>query len=109
MRPIAFVLTTLAVAALGACSSAPITTPEVESLAGTSWELVRVQSMDDAKGATVVADPSLYTIAFGADGRAVMRLNCNRAQGPWQAVPAADRQSGSPSCGVLAGTRALSS
>lgn len=86
------------------CASAPTSTP---SLAGTSWELVQFQSMDDAQGTTRISDPSLYTVSFGADGRATLRLNCNRATGPWQAQPAADGRSGSLGFGVLAGTRAL--
>lgn len=77
------------------------------SLAGTTWELVQFQSMDDAQGTLRVADPSLYTVTFGTDGRATMRLNCNRGMGSWQAVPAADRVSGSLTFGLIAGTRAL--
>lgn len=76
-------------------------------LAGTSWQLLRFQSMDDAQGTTHVADPSLYTVTFGADGRATFRLNCNRAQGSWQARAASDGRSGQLSFGLLAGTRAL--
>jgi heat shock protein HslJ len=63
--------------------------------------------MDDAQGTTRIADPALYTVSFGADGRVALRLNCNRATGSWQATPAADGLSGSLAFGVLAGTRAL--
>jgi heat shock protein HslJ len=63
--------------------------------------------MDDAQGTTRIADPTLYTVSFGADGRVALRLNCNRATGSWQATPAADGMSGSLGFGVLAGTRAL--
>lgn len=95
-------LTVLMVAGCGVTQLAPPT-----SLAGTTWELVQFQSMDDAQGTVRVSDPSLYTVAFGADGRASMRLNCNRGTGLWQATPAADRISGSLSFGLLAATRAL--
>lgn len=87
---------------LSACATAPQPT-----LAGTSWELLRFQSMDDAQGSTRIEEPALYTVTFGADGCATMRLNCNRAMGPWQAVPAADGVSGRLSFGLLAGTRAM--
>jgi len=87
------------------CGVAPPAPPP--SLAGTTWELVRFQSMDDAQGTLRVPDPSLYTVTFGTDGRATMRLNCNRGMGSWQAVPAADRVSGSLTFGLIAGTRAL--
>lgn len=93
--------------ALAACAGAPPTAPAPTTLAGTAWELVRFQSMDDAQGTTRIEDPALYTVTFGADGRASLRLNCNRAMGPWQATPAADGVSGSLSFGLLAGTRAL--
>jgi heat shock protein HslJ len=51
-------------------------------LGGTSWQLVRIQSMDDK----VVApdDRSKYTIAFGTDGRVNMRIDCNRGSGTWK-------------------------
>lgn len=93
-----------AVLAMTACAAdqAPM-----RSLGGTSWELVQFQSMDDAQGTTRVADPARYTINFGTDGRASLRLNCNRATGSWQATPAADGLSGSLVFGTLAGTRAL--
>ncbi|MDQ1349045.1 MAG: hypothetical protein QG573_2423 [Acidobacteriota bacterium] len=76
-------------------------------LAGTRWRLVEIQSMDDAIGTARPDDPSLYTLAFQADGRLAMRLNCNRGNGPWKATPAADGPSGSLEIGPLAVTRAL--
>jgi heat shock protein HslJ len=75
-------------------------------LAGTSWRLVEFQSMDDAQGTTRPADPTKYTIAFGADGRLSMQLDCNRGTGAWQAEPAGDG-SGSISIGPVAATRML--
>jgi len=94
----------LAVLAVAACAAGPAPS---RTLAGTSWQLVQFQSMDDAQGTTRIADPALYTVSFGADGRVALRLNCNRATGSWQATPAADGMSGSLGFGVLAGTRAL--
>jgi heat shock protein HslJ len=97
----------VAVLALAACATGPRAAATQPTLAGTSWELVRFQSMDDAQGTKRIDEPALYTVSFGADGRATMRLNCNRATGPWQAMPAADGVSGRLSFGLLAGTRAL--
>ncbi|HEY6133657.1 MAG TPA: META domain-containing protein [Rubrivivax sp.] len=93
-----------AILSVVACAAPP---SPVRSLALTSWELVRFQSMDDAQGTTHVEDPSLYTISFGADGRVSLRANCNRGAGSWQATPAADGRSGSLDFGALAATRAL--
>lgn len=51
-------------------------------LGGTSWQLVRIQSMD---GKVVTpADRSKYTIAFAADGKVSMRIDCNRGRGTWK-------------------------
>jgi len=76
-------------------------------IAGTRWQLVEIQSMDDAIGTTRPDDPTLYTLAFGADGQAAMRLNCNRATGSWQATPSGDGASGGLAFGPLAATQAL--
>lgn len=46
-------------------------------LAGTAWQLNAIQSMDDAQGTTRVAEPDRFTLEFGHDGRAVLRLDCN--------------------------------
>jgi heat shock protein HslJ/uncharacterized lipoprotein YbaY len=52
------------------------------SLAGTSWQLVRVQSSDEK---TITPDDrSKYTITFGRDGRASIRLDCNRGSGSYE-------------------------
>lgn len=103
-------------AMLMACTAAPAnlppsaTTATVEppaTLIGTQWQLVALQSMDDAQGTTRPADPAAYTLHFGPDGRAALRVDCNRAMGTWQATPAADGRSGALQFGPLAGTRAM--
>jgi heat shock protein HslJ len=92
-------------AALAGCATP---TPAPTSLAGTSWQLLAIDSMDDAQGTTRPGDPSRYTVTFGADGRAAFQLDCNRASGEWKATPAtADARSGQLIFGALAGTRAL--
>jgi heat shock protein HslJ len=69
-------------------------------LAGTSWRLVRFQTSD---GKTITADdPSKYTIAFGANGRASIRIDCNRGRGAWKSSAA-----GALEFGPLALTRAM--
>lgn len=95
----------VAAVAVGACALPAAPTPP--GLAGTAWQLVAMQSMDDAQGTTRPADPSAYTLRFGSDGRAALRVDCNRAMGTWQATPAADGHSGSLVFGPLAGTRAM--
>lgn len=75
-------------------------------LAGTAWQLNAIQSMDDAQGTTRVAEPDCFTLEFGHDGRAVLRLDCNRGTASWKAVPGADGSSGQIEFGPIAGTRA---
>lgn len=53
-------------------------------LAGTSWELVELRSPEDSIGTVRVDDPARYTLAFGADGAAIVRLDCNRGRGSWR-------------------------
>jgi heat shock protein HslJ len=92
-------------AVLGSCAAL---SPAQFSLAGMRWQLASIQSMDDAQGTTRPDDPSRYTVAFGADGRAAFRLDCNRASAEWSVIAAgADTRSGQLSFGVLAGTRAM--
>jgi heat shock protein HslJ len=51
-------------------------------LAGTSWQLVKIQGMDDT---TVVPDDrSKYTIAFESDGTVNVLFDCNRGHGTWK-------------------------
>lgn len=75
-------------------------------LVGSSWRLVEFQSSNDTTGVVKPDDPSKYTLSLGADGRAAMRLNCNRGTGPWSSR-ASGVDSGSFSLGPLAVTKAL--
>lgn len=97
----------LAAAVTAACTLPAAPAPTPPGLAGTTWQLVAMQSMDDAQGTTRPADPAAYQLRFGADGRATLRVDCNRAMGTWQATPSADGRSGSLQFGPLAGTRAM--
>lgn len=76
-------------------------------VADTAWELVAIQSMDDAQGTLRVAQPQAFTLRLGAKGEAIFRLGCNRGTAPWTAKPSAEGVSGSLSFGPLARTRAL--
>ena len=94
------------VTALLACGMAACATvePRVPPLAGTRWQLVSIQSMDDAQGTVRPAEPARYTLEFGADGRAAARLDCNRGTATWQAQPAPGGSAGRSSGGLLFGT-----
>lgn len=48
-------------------------------LAGTQWQLISIQSMNDTE--EVPDDPSNYTLAFGEDGTASLLADCNRGTG----------------------------
>ncbi len=77
-------------------------------LAGTQWELVAIQSMDDAQGTIRIAQPERFTLTFGADGQLSLRLDCNRGTGRWTHTPAsAGSASGSLQIGPVASTRAM--
>jgi heat shock protein HslJ len=81
--------------------------PSAVQLAGSEWELVAIQSMDDAQGTLRIADPAAFTLQLGADGRAALKLDCNRGTATWKATPAGDGNSGQFAFGPIAGTRAL--
>jgi heat shock protein HslJ len=75
--------------------------------AGTVWQLVAIQSMNDAQGTTKVDDPSRFTLEFGTGGRATLRLDCNRGMGGYKVTPAGDGTTGTITFGPIAATRAL--
>jgi uncharacterized protein/heat shock protein HslJ len=77
-----------------------------EGLAGTTWELVAIQSMDDAQGTHRIDRPERYTLGFADDGRATFRIDCNRGSAAWKATPSAVASSGSLEFGPLATSRA---
>jgi heat shock protein HslJ len=99
MRVTLLAVTALLAAPTGCAQAEPVT------LAGTAWELVSIQSTDGAEGTTTVPDPSTFTVAFGIDGRASFRLDCNRGTGTWTSEAGAEDTSGSLTLGPIATTR----
>ena len=89
----------LLVPAITAAASGP--------LAGTSWQLVEFQSMDDAIGIQRPPDPAQITMTLNGDGTARFTLDCNSAQGAWSAEPGPDGNSGRFAFGPLAATMAI--
>ncbi len=89
---------TLAVAAVG-CSS-----HQEPQLEGSTWQLVSIQSMDDAQGSTPVPDPSKFTVTFDKDGQAFFQLDCNRGSGGYELEPAGDGTEGNLKFGPIATT-----
>ena len=82
-----------------AAGCAPVAPPQ-ETLAGTSWQLVRFQGGD---GKVLAPDDrSKYTLAFNADGRVAARLDCNRGAGSWKSAG-----QGQLELGPMAVTRAM--
>lgn len=70
--------------------AAPLQTAQApRSLAGSAWRLIHFQSSDDATGTKVPPNAERYTLQFAADGSLALRLDCNRANGKWTAVPSA--------------------
>lgn len=63
--------------------------------------------MDDAQGTTRIADPAEFTLRLDVEGRALLKLGCNRGTGSYEARPAGDGRSGSLTFGPIAATRAL--
>ena len=72
----------------------------VSELAGTSWRLVKIQSMDDTE--YVPEDSSKYTLALQADGSAAIRADCNRGKGTYNSESPSQLQ-----FGPIASTKAL--
>jgi heat shock protein HslJ len=97
--PAAAAIFLTAAAALVGCAS-----PEQRTLEGTSWQLVSIQSMDDAQGTTPVPDPGKFTVTFDKDGKALFQLDCNRGNGSYTAEPSSDGSSGSVTFGPIATT-----
>jgi uncharacterized protein len=81
--------------------------PSETSLIGTVWELVGIQSMDDAQGKTRIEHPERFTVSFAADGRANFRIDCNRGTATWKAAPSAESASGTLEFGPLATTKMM--
>jgi heat shock protein HslJ len=63
--------------------------------------------MDDAQGTTRIAKPETFTVSFAADGRANLRIDCNRGNASWKVNPSADSASGSLEFGPLATTKKM--
>lgn len=74
--------------------------PATVDLGGTSWQLVRIMSMDDTVHAP--DDALLYTLAFSADGTMTLRADCNRGSGSWTSESPGQLQ-----FGAIAATRAM--
>ena len=69
-------------------------------LAGSTWRLVKLQSMDDKVYTPETA--AVYTVEFGTDGRVHVVGGCNRGSGTWTATPPTGL-----TFGPLATTRAM--
>jgi para-nitrobenzyl esterase len=62
----------------------PQVEPPAPPLLNSHWTLVSFQSSDDSIGTVVPPRVERYTLAFEADGRLAMQLDCNRGMGRWQ-------------------------
>jgi para-nitrobenzyl esterase len=83
MGVLPLLLCTLTAGAAMAQSTQGSATPSSE-LAGTSWQLVKFQSMDDTT--LTPDDRAKYTIEFAADGQLIARIDCNRGHGTWKST-----------------------
>jgi len=76
-------------------------------LSGTQWRLVRIESMDDAQPPRAPAQGRDIELHFGLDGRAALRLDCNRGTAGFDSsVAASGANSGGLQFGAMASTRA---
>jgi heat shock protein HslJ len=81
----------------------------VIELSGSHWQLAELISSDDAIGIVRPADPAVYQLHLNPDGTANLRLDCNRANGPWSSAKAGDGLTGAFTIGPVAMTRAMCS
>jgi heat shock protein HslJ len=75
-------------------------TASTSELAGTSWQLVRIMSMDDS--VYEPDDRSRYRIDFHEDGSVAILADCNRGKGSWTS-----ESQGRLEFGPIASTKAL--
>jgi len=101
-RRMKYLMCVLVAAVLFGCAGRGGQGEAAPPLEGTSWELRAILPARGAGEAMRPADPRLYTVFFGADGHAALRVDCNRATGTWTATP-----DGGLQFGMLASTRAL--
>ncbi|MDT8328687.1 MAG: META domain-containing protein [Roseovarius sp.] len=100
-------ITAFALVASTALLASCATLPDVsQPLAGTTWRLIEMQSMDDSQGISRPSNRDLYTVEFNRDGTAYMQLDCNRGRAPWNAKRTGMGQ-GSLEFGPIASTMAL--
>jgi len=83
-----------------ATTETPAPDAAAPELAGTAWRLLNIAEMDDSTD--IPADPAKYTLAFGADGTAAIRADCNRGTGSWTSESPGQLQ-----FGPIAATRAM--
>jgi len=86
-------------AGAAAAGSAAEADPHHLPLAGTSWRLIQIMSMDDSTYRP--DDPDRYTLSFSDDAISIV-ADCNRGTGSWTAKPTGELQ-----FGVIAATRAM--
>ena len=98
-RSILYMLLALVVAGF-TLPTAAVSQATASELAGTSWQLVEISSMDDSTD--VPDDPSRYTLELGADGSVSILADCNRGMGSWSS-----EGSSRLTFGPLATTRAM--
>ncbi|MGB2811878.1 MAG: META domain-containing protein [Mycobacterium sp.] len=55
-----------------------------DPIAGTSWQLLSIESMTTEQPTTTIDDPAKYTVAFGDNGLATFQIDCNRGSGTFQ-------------------------
>jgi len=93
VRALLLILGLVAIASVTTISEPTFAGFSTSGLAGTSWQLVRLQ---DGDGNTLVPDDgSKYTITFGGNGRASVRVDCNRGGSSWSSSGGNDLHFGS--------------
>jgi heat shock protein HslJ len=79
--------------------------PKSFALTEVTWQLVAIQSMDDAQGTRRIEHPEKFSLRFAANGRAHWQIDCNRGSATWKAEPSLEASSGKLIFGPLALTK----
>ncbi|SDI42128.1 META domain-containing protein [Propionivibrio dicarboxylicus] len=77
----------------------------VSPLRGSAWQLLAIRPAGGAREGAAVVAPGAFTLAFGAKGDALFRIDCNRGRSRWKVGASSAPSAGTIEFGPIATTR----